>query len=98
MPVHNAANPGVAEGDAPVAYLLLRATLGINIFLHGASRILAGAGKFAAQLAQQFHAAPLPEPVVLGFAYALPCAEAAIGTLVLLGLFSRVALRRGRDS
>jgi hypothetical protein len=34
-------------GTLPQAYLLLRTTIGLNIFIHGASRILAGASLFA---------------------------------------------------
>src|SRR3954447_12322309 len=36
------------ESDRAIGYCLLRATLGINIFLHGVSRMLAGTGNFAA--------------------------------------------------
>jgi thiosulfate dehydrogenase (quinone) large subunit len=85
----------IRERDALAAYLLLRVTLGLNICIHGAARLLAGSAKFAAQLALQFHVTPLPQPLVLAFAYTLPWVELAIGFLVLLGLFSRIALRAG---
>lgn len=81
--------------DLSLAYLLLRATLGVNIFLHGAARILSGQGNFVSTLAQQFHAAPLPHSLVVAFGYALPWAEATIGLLILIGLFTRVALILG---
>jgi thiosulfate dehydrogenase (quinone) large subunit len=87
--------PQSPENDAAFAYLLLRATLGVNILIHGASRILIGPAKFVAVLAQQFHATPLPAPMVAAFAYMLPWAEAVVGAFVLLGLFSRLALRAG---
>src|ERR1700740_345412 len=81
--------------DAALALLFLRATLGLNIFIHGLSRILAGPAAFAATLVQQFHATPLPSGVVSAFAYALPWVEAIIGLLVLLGAATRLALSTG---
>jgi thiosulfate dehydrogenase (quinone) large subunit len=81
--------------DAALAYLFLRATLGLNIFIHGLSRILVGPAAFAATLVQQFHATPLPSGIVSAFAYALPWVEAVIGLLVLLGAATRFALCAG---
>ena len=81
--------------DAALAYLFLRATLGVNIFFHGLSRILAGPAAFAATLVQQFHATPLPSGMVSVFAHALPWVEAVIGLLLLLGAATRFALCAG---
>ena len=81
--------------DGALAYLFLRATLGVNILFHGLSRILAGTETFAASLVQQFHATPLPSGMVSAFAHALPWVEAAIGLLVLLGAATRFALCAG---
>jgi thiosulfate dehydrogenase [quinone] large subunit len=81
--------------DAALAYLFLRATLGVNIFFHGLSRILAGPAAFAATLVQQFHATPLPSGMVSAFAHALPWVEAVIGLLLLLGAATRFALCAG---
>jgi thiosulfate dehydrogenase (quinone) large subunit len=92
MPIFNSQQ---RETDARLAYVLLRATLGVNILLHGVSRLLAGPGKFVATLVQQFHGTPLPQPLVVAFAYTLPWIEAAIGALVLVGLFTRFALTAG---
>lgn len=83
------------RSDLSLAYLLLRATLGVNILIHGVARILAGQGHFTSTLTQQFRAAPLPHSLVVAFGYALPWAEAAIGLLVLIGLFTRTALILG---
>jgi thiosulfate dehydrogenase (quinone) large subunit len=83
------------DSNATIAYLLLRATLGVNIFLHGLSRLLAGPAHFAATLQQQFHGTPLPQSLITAFAYSLPWIETAIGLLILLGLFSRIALVAG---
>ena len=42
----NSANT-VPQRDMGIAYLLLRATLGLNIFMHGISRLVAGTSIFA---------------------------------------------------
>jgi thiosulfate dehydrogenase (quinone) large subunit len=81
--------------DFVLAYPLLRITLGINIALHGISRILAGPASFAAGLTKQFAGTALPHFAVQGFGYALPWLEAVIGLLVLLGAVTRVALVAG---
>lgn len=83
------------DPDLSLAYLLLRATLGVNIMLHGVVRLLAGSGHFVSTLTQQFHSTPLPQPLVAAFAYSLPWIEAVLGLLVLIGLFTRVALSLG---
>lgn len=85
----------MANKDAALAYLFLRATLGLNILIHGVSRIVAGTATFAATLVQQFHATPLPSGMVSAFAHALPWLEAVIGLLVLLGAATRFALCAG---
>jgi thiosulfate dehydrogenase (quinone) large subunit len=84
-----------AASDLSLAYLFLRATLGVNIFLHGASRILSGQGHFASTVIQQFQAAHLPHFLIVTFAWSLPWAEAAIGLLILIGLFTRLGLILG---
>lgn len=81
--------------DISLAYLLLRATLGINILIHGAARILNKPEHFASMLLQAFHATSLPEWLVVGFGYSLPWIETIIGTFVLLGLFTRFFLAAG---
>lgn len=81
--------------DISLAYLLLRATLGVNILIHGVVRILSGPEHFASMLGQAFHATPLPEFLVVWFGRSLPWIEAIIGIFVLLGLFTRFFLTAG---
>jgi thiosulfate dehydrogenase (quinone) large subunit len=81
--------------DLSVAYALLRITLGINIALHGISRILAGPAIFVATLTNQFAATPLPHVAVQVFGYALPWFEASLGLLILFGALTRIALIGG---
>jgi thiosulfate dehydrogenase [quinone] large subunit len=84
-----------AAGDYSVAYALLRAFLGVNIAMHGISRILMGVGVFAGGIERQFAATVLPHFAVAAFAHALPWAEASIGLLILFGAATRYALAAG---
>lgn len=81
--------------DLSLAYVLLRITLGINIALHGISRIVAGPASFASSLTKEFSSTVLPHFAVRGFGYALPWLEALIGLLILFGALTRVALIAG---
>jgi thiosulfate dehydrogenase (quinone) large subunit len=95
MPTSDPDSKHWSADDIALAYLLLRLTLGINIAMHGISRILAGPGAFAAGLTKQFASTPLPMFAVQGLGYALPWLEAVIGLLILFGAFTRVALVAG---
>ncbi|MGC1298079.1 MAG: DoxX family protein [Alloacidobacterium sp.] len=81
--------------DISLAYLLVRATLGINVLTHGVVRILSGPEHFASMLGQAFYATPLPQWLVVCFGYSLPWIEAVIGIFVLFGLFTRFFLAAG---
>lgn len=78
--------------DAALAHLLLRAALGLNLLMHGVARLLNGPDKFTAGLVQMFASTPLPQPLVAGFASALPWVEGTLGLLILIGLGTRAAL------
>ena len=86
---------GVRKADAVVAYFLLRVALGLNILMHGVARIASGTGVFAATLSHTFQNTPLPRPAVLAFGTCLPWVEAALGLVLLIGLFTREALVGG---
>jgi thiosulfate dehydrogenase [quinone] large subunit len=81
--------------DRPLAYVVLRVTLGLNIFMHGFSRVLAGVGKFVDSMNTMFQNTPLPITIVQPFAYALPWLEAGIGLLIVIGFRTREALVAG---
>lgn len=81
--------------DQQLAYGFLRVVFGVNILLHGLSRLLGNRGDFLAYLTKQMARAPLPQFLLPPFAAVLPWVEAAIGFLLLLGLFTRVALLAG---
>jgi thiosulfate dehydrogenase [quinone] large subunit len=77
--------------DRKLAYLVLRCTLGLSIFMHGLVR-LPHLRAFANGLVKLFGDTPLPALLVRPFALVLVFVEAIVGLLVLLGLWTRVAL------
>jgi thiosulfate dehydrogenase [quinone] large subunit len=81
--------------DRALACCVLRITLGTNILLHGATRLRSGVGTFAAATVAQFSGTSLPEGLVRLFATTLPSLEAALGLLIVAGLFGRFALTAG---
>jgi thiosulfate dehydrogenase (quinone) large subunit len=89
----NVNSPGKSRQCAPaLAFLLLRLTLGINICMHGVSRIAAGPATFANSLVSIFQNTPLPVWSVHIFGLILPWAEAILGVLLLMGLWTLPAL------
>jgi len=89
------ASPTNTPKDIAVAYPLLRVTLGVNICVHGISRIIGGLSAFAHSLLTPFQKTFLPAWSVFGFGLALPWLEAILGLLVLAGLRTRLALIAG---
>lgn len=65
-PVEGTLHPDT-NGDAVIAYLLLRTTLGLNIFIHGLARLLGGPVAFAHTLVPMFGKTPLPAWSVYAF-------------------------------
>ena len=76
------------------AYLLLRLVTGLDFFLHGFSRIFTDThlSGFAQGMVKSMAATPLPPSLTLATGYLIPCIELAIGTLLILGLFTRATL------
>jgi len=83
------------NGDITRAYVLLRVTLGLNIFLHGVVRWTKGLHSFAESLVPLFAKTPLPPWSVFDFGYVIPILEAIVGAAVLFGLQTRRALQAG---
>jgi thiosulfate dehydrogenase (quinone) large subunit len=82
--------------DPVIAYAILRLSFGVNIMLHGASRLLAGGSAFNAYLDRYFEHTPLMSKSFLHvFGALLPAAEAILGLLLVLGIVTRVALIAG---
>lgn len=85
----------MSVSDKSLAYGLLRVAFGVNFAGHGLVRIYNGVGVFAATTAEHLSKAPLPHGLVLGFGYAIPVIEAALGVALILGVLTRVALVGG---
>jgi thiosulfate dehydrogenase (quinone) large subunit len=77
------------------AYFLLRVTIGVNILIHGVSRLLAGPAVFAHTLVPMFQKTPLPVWSVYWFGLVLPWVEAVLGFSILIGFRTRIALIAG---
>jgi hypothetical protein len=65
--------------DQALAYTLLRLTLGLTTFVHGANRILHGAQNFAAGMDKDFAGTILPALLVHLFGLTLPFFEGGRG-------------------
>jgi len=81
--------------DETLAYALLRITLGLNMTMHGVSRLIAGPAHFANGMVAQFSHTPLPPWSVHAFALAVPPVEGLLGLLLLIGLKTRTVLVAG---
>lgn len=77
-----------------LAYLILRLTMGVNMFTHGVARLL-DIDKFNGWLISQFSNTILPEFIVSISSYVIPFVELIIGVLLILGLFTSRALLVG---
>lgn len=84
---------GLTDGEA--GYALLRVTLGLNILLHGVTRLVSGPSAFADSLVKAFTGSLMPEVLVRPFALGLPFAETLVGALLLVGLLTRQVLAAG---
>jgi thiosulfate dehydrogenase [quinone] large subunit len=84
------------SSDAVIAYAILRLSFGVNIMLHGVSRLVAGSSGFLTYLNHYFEHAPLiPKSFLPVFGAVLPPVETALGLLLLVGLCTRFALIGG---
>jgi len=77
-----------------MSFLTARLAVGTSMFGHGLVRLPKLDG-FSSWMVGQFQKSMLPDFVVVPFSYVLPIAEFAVGVLLILGLFSRLALTAG---
>lgn len=107
MPDTNAQTPDVRnwqdrflQRDLPVAYLMLRATMGFHMIAHGGVRVPI-LRAFAAETREDFLGVTLlglplfPGWLVTLVAYAIPPVEVVIGLLLSLGFKTRLASTTG---
>ncbi|AEV97810.1 DoxX family protein [Niastella koreensis] len=76
------------------SFLILRLGVATSMFGHGLVRLLKLNG-FSHWMVGSFQKSFLPAAIVVPFSYALPIAEFVIGVLLLIGLFTRLALIAG---
>lgn len=81
--------------DASIAYLLLRLSLGLVLFLHGVVRLAGHYEQFVNGTLQSFAETPLPAGAVHVAAFYIPPVEAVLGFFILAGLLTRPALIGG---
>jgi thiosulfate dehydrogenase [quinone] large subunit len=74
-----------------IGYALLRVTFGFVFLFSGIGKFRAGLSNFAGGMLQQF-SGKLPGVLVQPFAYSLPFVETILGVLLVLGLFTTLAL------
>jgi thiosulfate dehydrogenase [quinone] large subunit len=84
------------KDNKAVAYLLMRLALGVNIFGHGFFRLLSGLSAFVHGAAIPIDKGPLPHSLTIDFLYAVPFIEVALGLLLIVGLWTRIALILGQ--
>jgi thiosulfate dehydrogenase [quinone] large subunit len=85
-----------STGDLQLAYSAFRITLGMNIFFHGAMRLITSLDAWATMESALFTKQPiLPMWSVSLFLHVLPFVEVVLGALTFLGLYTRWALIAG---
>ena len=82
-------------GNGYIAYLLLRLSLGLVIFLHGVVRLAGHYQQFVASTERSFAQTPLPAGAVHFALLCIPWVEAVLGFFILTGLLTRLALIGG---
>ena len=86
-------NAITSTGDLQLAYSAFRITLGMNIFFHGAMRLITGLDAWANMESALFTKQPiLPMWSVSLFLHVLPFVEVVLGALMFVGLYTRWAL------
>ncbi len=88
------AGPG-SPTDLQVGYFVLRIMLGVNLTFHGVMRPITGMNAFVEQWVPTFTDTFVPMSLVRISLYFIPVAEFILGVLMLLGLFTRLALIGG---
>ncbi len=84
------------DTDRALGVLLLRMILGLNIALHGITRVFIGSlDTFVGNTVKQFEKTILPVWQVQAFATVIPFAEIVIGVMLLLDLKTRWTLIAG---
>lgn len=84
-----------SPSNVEIGYFLFRLTIGVNMFFHGLMRPLTGLSAWEQSIAAPFVDTYLPMPLVHVVLYVLPFFEIILGALLVLGLFTRLAIIAG---
>jgi thiosulfate dehydrogenase [quinone] large subunit len=87
-------NGAIKRSDVGLAVALARLGLGVNIALHGWTRVFKFR-EFSAHLEKQFANSILPLPLIDASAYGIAGCECIVGLLLIAGLALRFALSAG---
>jgi thiosulfate dehydrogenase (quinone) large subunit len=80
--------------DLSTAYVILRVTLGLNMFFHGLPR-MGHLVQFVDEVVKSFAKTGLPASLIAPYAYAIPFIEVTFGVLILIGIALRYVLPLG---
>jgi len=86
---------GGSPTNLQIGYFFFRLMLGVNLFFHGFMRVLTGVSAWEIPMAATFEDTYLPMTLVHTFLYMIPYIEIVLGSLTLLGLYTRWALLMG---
>ena len=76
------------EKKSGLAYGIFRFAIGVNFFMHGATRLGARLNDFSQRVTGMFEATFLPQWFVAGFSYLLVGVELIAGVFLVLGMFT----------
>lgn len=78
----------LSEKKSGIAYGIFRFAIGVNFFMHGATRLGVRLNDFVQQTTEMFEATFLPQWFVAGFSYLLVSTELIAGVFLVLGMFT----------
>lgn len=82
----------IESKDAQLAYLFLRVGTGVNLFMHGWTRVGSNNAAFRGWLTAIFANSGVPQFLLPLMGYVTPGVELIVGLLLIAGLATRLAL------
>ena len=89
------AKPTGSLSNLEIGYNVFRIFTGVNLFFHGFTRIWAGLGPWAETESATFADTLMPVAIAHLFLQVLPYFQVVVGSLIAIGLVTRVALLAG---
>ncbi|MFK8138970.1 MAG: DoxX family protein [Bdellovibrionales bacterium] len=85
---------GIDRKNSEIGYLVLRLTMGFNMFAHGLVR-LPKLDQFSGWMLGLFENSWIPLFLVKPFSYSLPFIELIVGVLLILGIKTSIGIHTG---